>query len=76
LATTDTITPDDLRDHVRGTLITNQAVVPTPALKETEHDLILKTIAATNGNRSAAAKLLGMSREGLRKKMQRHGIAQ
>ncbi len=76
LCATDTITPEDLRDHVRGTPLTNKAAVPTPALKETEHDLILKTLAATKGNRSQAAKNMGMSREGLRKKMQRHGISE
>lgn len=38
--------------------------------------LILKTIKTTNGNRSEAAKRMGMSREGLRKKMKRYGIAE
>jgi len=72
LSTSDTISPEDLRDHVRS----KPVVVPVPSLKDTEHDLILKTIKTTNGNRSEAAKRMGMSREGLRKKMKRYGIAE
>jgi DNA-binding NtrC family response regulator len=71
LSTADTITPEDLRDHVRS----KPAAVRTPSLKDTERDLILKNIKATNGNRSEAAKRMGMSREGLRKKMKRYAIA-
>lgn len=74
LAATDTITPEDLRNHVRETPVADMAAEHAPSLKETECRLILETIAATNGNRSAAARRMGMSREGLRKKMKRYGI--
>lgn len=72
LSTTGAIAPEDLRDHVR----IRPDAVPAASLKDSEHDLILKTIKATKGNRSEAAKLMGMSREGLRKKMKRYGIVE
>lgn len=72
LTATDTITPEDLRDHVRS----KPVAAPAPSLKDTERDLILKTMKVTKGNRSEAAKLMGMSREGLRKKMKRFGISE
>jgi len=75
LAATDTIMPEDLRDHVRSRSTGASAAVGLPSLKDTERDLILKTIRATNGNRSEAAKQIGMSREGLRKKMKRYDLA-
>ena len=43
-------------------------------LEQAESDLIRRHLAATNGNRSAAARALGISREGLRLKMRRYDI--
>lgn len=43
-------------------------------LEQSERELIRRHLAATRGNRSAAARALGISREGLRLKMQRYGI--
>ncbi|MEE9914122.1 MAG: sigma-54 dependent transcriptional regulator [Deltaproteobacteria bacterium] len=73
LSARDVITPEDLRDQVRKK---PPAVAPGSArsLKDAEHDLIVKTLKATGGNRSEAAKRMGMSREGLRKKMKRYGM--
>ncbi len=43
-------------------------------LQEAEHRLIVEALAQTNGNKSRAAELLGITREGLRKKLQRLGM--
>ena len=43
-------------------------------LEQAERELIRKHLAATRGNRSAAARALGISREGLRLKMQRYRL--
>jgi transcriptional regulator with PAS, ATPase and Fis domain len=47
-------------------------VVPT--LVEAERVLLAKALAAANGNKTLAAKLLGVSRPRLYKMMQRHAI--
>lgn len=44
------------------------------SVRENEMELIRNALADTNGNKTRAAQLLGISREGLRKKMMRHGI--
>ena len=46
------------------------------SLSEMEKRLILSTLEVTKGNRTRAAELLGISREGLRTKMQRLGLAE
>lgn len=43
-------------------------------LEQAERELIRKHLAATRGNRSAAARALGISREGLRLKMRKFGL--
>jgi DNA-binding protein Fis len=43
-------------------------------LAEMEKRLILSVLEHTGGNRTRAAEVLGISREGLRIKMQRLGI--
>ncbi len=43
-------------------------------LQEMEQLLIKKALERTNNNKSQAARLLGISREGLRKKMARYGL--
>jgi two-component system nitrogen regulation response regulator GlnG len=43
-------------------------------LQEFEYPLISNTLAACNGNQIKAAKLLGLNRNTLRKKIQSHGI--
>jgi transcriptional regulator with GAF, ATPase, and Fis domain len=46
------------------------------SLAEMEKQHILATLQDTGGNRRRAAEILGISREGLRTKMQRHGLAE
>ena len=75
LAANHTITVDDLRDHVRSSRPKASPAGNAASLKETEHNLIRRTLDATGGNRSEAARVMGLSREGLRKKMKRYGLA-
>jgi transcriptional regulator with GAF, ATPase, and Fis domain len=49
--------------------------LPTMSLAEMEKRLILAVLESTGGNRTRAADILGISREGLRTKMQRLGLA-
>ena len=50
--------------------------LPPMSLAEMEKKLILAVLEHTGGNRTRAAEVLGISREGLRTKMQRLGIAE
>jgi Nif-specific regulatory protein len=57
-----------------------QATIPSSpvslmSLAEMERKLILAVLETTHGNRTRAADLLGISREGLRLKLQKHGVA-
>ncbi len=67
-----------LTDRIRGSRSTADApsapLSPMP-LAEMERRLILSVLQTTRGNRKRAAEVLGISREGLRTKMQRLGIA-
>ncbi|MDK2956849.1 MAG: hypothetical protein PWQ57_2345 [Desulfovibrionales bacterium] len=74
-----TIHLNDLSDTVRNDQ--DSAVCPPPKedspageLKDVERDLIVKALAQTDGNKTHAAKVLGITREGLRKKMKRFGL--
>ncbi len=44
-------------------------------IKDMERELILKTLAQCEGNKSQAAKRLGISRKGLYEKLERYGLA-
>ncbi|MDQ5986878.1 MAG: Regulatory protein AtoC [Syntrophus sp. SKADARSKE-3] len=75
LAASDMIDVDDLRASLRLSKKVSEGNVEEPAsLKTAEYGLILKTLDLTKGNRSEAARLLCLSREGLRKKMKRYGM--
>jgi DNA-binding NtrC family response regulator len=45
-----------------------------PTLKDMETDLIINTLKRCNGNKTLAAKVLGISRKGLYEKMERLGV--
>ena len=57
-----------------------RAVAPAPlrplaeAVRALETELIGRALSESNGNKAAAAKALGISREGLRKKIARYEI--
>ena len=77
--------PDEVRCHLLETepLISRDGAdtpreeTPTAQnynLQEMERKLILDVLNKTGGNKSKAAELLGITREGLRKKLLRMGI--
>ncbi len=73
LATEETIMAADLSETLRGGLgEANLGAIPSA--KDAERRLIENTLKAVKGNKSEVARLLGMSREGLRKKMVRYGL--
>jgi transcriptional regulator with GAF, ATPase, and Fis domain len=70
-----TISAEALSERVRGGRAASREVsLPPMALEEMERRLILSVLEKTSGNRTRAAEILGISREGLRTKMQRLGI--
>ncbi len=73
LATEETITAADLSESLRGEL-GDADLDEIPSMKDAERRLIENTLKAVKGNKSEVARLLGMSREGLRKKMVRYGL--
>ena len=70
-----TISPDMLTPRMRNgnTRAENHKVQPM-SLAESEKALIRAVLEHTAGNRTRAAEVLGISREGLRVKMQRYGM--
>jgi DNA-binding NtrC family response regulator len=62
-----------IRNHGKGPFaVSSQATPVAPmSLHEMEKQLILSTLQHTEGNRTRAADILGISREGLRTKLQR-----
>lgn len=47
-----------------------------PSLDDAEKQLIARALEQSGGNKSSAARMLGISREGLRKKLKRLGLTQ
>lgn len=74
LAYGDTITLTDLSDPLQQQT-TLPATRGATLLKESEKQLIEQALREANGNKTKAAQRLGMSREGLRKKLQRLELA-
>jgi DNA-binding NtrC family response regulator len=77
LSVSITVTPEDLSEPLR------QAIYHPPvsgiygdAMRQTEAELIRSTLAKASNNKSKAARILGITREGLRKKMKRLGISE
>jgi transcriptional regulator with PAS, ATPase and Fis domain len=74
LAYGDTITMTDLSDPLQQQ-ITLPAAGGKSLLKDSEKQLIEQALKEAKGNKTQAAERLGMSREGLRKKLKRLGMA-
>jgi transcriptional regulator with GAF, ATPase, and Fis domain len=73
----ETITPEMLTPRIRnrnGAMPTTAKLQPM-SLSEAEKQLIVTVLEHTGGNRTRAAEVLGISREGLRVKMQRYGLS-
>jgi len=68
-----------LREHLPPLLGARTSSASSPALAFTlesaEREQILRALEAACGRRTAAARLLGLSRRTLYRKLDRHGIA-
>ena len=60
------LTPDDFES--------NQRLHQSKSLKEMEKIMIMRTLEETSGNRTRAAKILGISRRTLQHKLKDYGI--
>jgi two-component system response regulator HydG len=45
-----------------------------PTLEDMEREAVIKTLKASNGNKSEAARRLGITRKTLHKKLKKYGI--
>lgn len=74
----DTITPDQLGSHVRGERPPDgvQFVLPAAGLRleEVEKEFIRQALERTGGNKTRAARLLGLTRDTLRYRLDKHSI--
>ncbi len=74
----DRITPQELPPALRDAGVPpggGPARDPGPrSLKEAERELILRTLEETGGNRTRAARLLGISRQTLHNKLREYGL--
>ena len=76
----DPITVDDLPETLRGPGVAAPRFAPDgeltlkPAIDGLERAYVAAALARANGNQSAAARLLGLSRFGLQKKLRRLGL--
>lgn len=68
------IMPSDLPENIQGRLFEHQQCRETMSLRDTERDLILKTLKDCRGNKHLAAKILRIPRSTLYSKLQKHGI--
>jgi transcriptional regulator with PAS, ATPase and Fis domain len=78
LEDSDAIQADHLPAEIRGTGTRNPKSMVLPAngldLEELERDLICQALARAEGNKTGAARLLGLSRDTLRYRLEKYGI--
>ncbi|HAK87754.1 MAG: hypothetical protein A2X55_09535 [Nitrospirae bacterium GWB2_47_37] len=74
LSTADTITVHDISETVRKQRKTASGESGALTIDESEKILVQKALDDAGGNKSKTAITLGISREGLRKKMKRYGF--
>jgi transcriptional regulator with GAF, ATPase, and Fis domain len=70
----DAIIVDDLSESLKKIDRVEESGNRPVSMKETEMALIRRTLQITGRNKTKAARMLGLSREGLRKKMRRYGL--
>jgi transcriptional regulator with PAS, ATPase and Fis domain len=68
------IRPEDLRLHHRRRTGIPQMPIPSPNLAAVERDTIAKVLRETSGNKSGAAKRLGLSRAQLYARLRKYGL--
>ena len=66
--------PDDLQKLDEELKTSQIDLSPGRSLKEVEKDMILRTLEETGGNRTHAARILGISRRTLQLKLKEYGI--
>src|SRR5204862_5677841 len=71
LATGDVIRPDHLGLATRARL----PVESFPTLEQMEAELLVRALASTEGNRTRAAELLGVSKPRLYRMLEKYGLA-
>jgi len=71
LSCSDTITLRDLSEDLKDFLNRQLLEPPAPSFQKGEKEVIVEILRKSNGNKTKAARILGISREGLRKKMKR-----
>ncbi|MBW1696490.1 MAG: sigma-54-dependent Fis family transcriptional regulator [Deltaproteobacteria bacterium] len=78
LARADMITPDEFPDAIRDLYMETKqqdaGLTPGRTLKDVEREMIIRTLEETGGNRTHAAKILGISRRTLQLKLKEYGI--
>ncbi|RKY24400.1 MAG: sigma-54-dependent Fis family transcriptional regulator [Planctomycetota bacterium] len=79
-ASSPVITPEFVSPHIRNATPSSTVTIPEQprnlhaTIEEIEKRIIVKTLNGCGGNKSKSARILGLSRDGLRKKMLRYGI--
>jgi DNA-binding NtrC family response regulator len=68
--------PEALNERIRGLSRPSRPQLTPMSLADMERSLIETVLGSTGGNRTRAAEILGISREGLRMKMQRLGLGE
>lgn len=68
------IMPTDLPENIQDRQVEQQQNHETMSLRDTEKDLIIKTLRDCHGNKHLAAKILRIPRSTLYSKLQKHGI--
>jgi DNA-binding NtrC family response regulator len=74
LARTDRLTAADIPPAIREAALNPQPDAPTMNIEATEKQLIIKALQETNGNRTAAAEKLGISRRTLHRKLNEYKL--
>ncbi|MDT4897064.1 MAG: hypothetical protein QOH25_2141 [Acidobacteriota bacterium] len=74
VATETRMQATDLPEALRAAVLMEKRAEQRQTLAELEADYISETLAATGGNKSEAARLLGISRKNLYEKLARYGI--
>lgn len=80
LTSFDHISPEDLPEHVRNHQPSEVVLAGDPAsllpMDEVERRYVLHVLAATGGNKTLAARILGFDRRTMYRKLARYGVAE
>lgn len=74
VASGGSVTAAELPEAMRAAIELRRRAQQRPTLAELEAAYVQETLAATRGNKAAAARLLGISRKNLYEKLARYGI--